>query len=119
VETKYDSRLNKERGLGNFIVNNLEKERDVGKCPSIEDIAALIDGKLEGSEKSNLMAHIADCPDCYEIFSQTSKDILFLSESKKQKATRIIMPALALAACLILVVKIIFYSPAPELPILP
>ena len=116
MEKKYNSRLNKDRELGTFIAKNLKGDRDVGQCPSIEDIAALIDGKLEGSEKDKIMAHITDCPDCYEIFSHTSRDILFLSEKKKQKVTRITIPALAFAACLVLVVRIMFYGPAGDLP---
>ena len=116
MEKKYTSRLNKDRELGTFIAKNLKEDRDMGQCPSIEDIAALIDGKLKGSEKDKIMAHITDCPDCYEIFSQTSRDIIFLSEKKKQKVTRIAVPALAFAACVVLVVRIMFYGPAGDLP---
>lgn len=116
MKKKYERRLNKDRELGTFIAKNLKKDGDVGQCPSIEDIAALIDGKLEGSEKDKIMAHITDCPDCFEIFSQTSRSILSLSESKKQKVTRITIPALALAACLVLVVRIMFYGPVTDLP---
>lgn len=116
MEKKYDGRLNKDRELGTFITENLKKDEDMGQCPPVEDIAALIDGKLEGSDKDNTMAHVTDCPDCHEIFSQTSRDILSLSESRKRKLTRITSSALALAACLILFVRIAFYSPTTNLP---
>jgi hypothetical protein len=116
MEKQYDRRLNKDNELGTFITKSLKKDKVMGQCPSIEDIAALIDGKLEDGEKNKIMAHITNCPDCYEIFSQTSKDILFLSESKRQKVSRITIPALAMAVCLILVVRISFYSPVTNLP---
>lgn len=116
MEKKYDDRLNKDRKLGTFIAENLKKDGDVGQCPSIEDIAALVDGKLAGNEKEQIIAHITKCQDCYEIFSETSRTILSLSKGKRQKITWISIPAVALAACLILVVRIVFLGPATDLP---
>ena len=116
MEKDYDSRLNKDRALGVFIAKNLKKDSDVKQCPSIEDIAALVDGKLDGEEKEKIVAHITACQDCYEIFSETSRTILSLSKSKRDKITWFSIPAVALAACLILVVRIVFYSPGTNLP---
>ena len=116
MEKNYDSRLNKDRALGIFIANNFKKDSNVAQCPSIEDIAALVDGKLEGKEKEKIVAHITECQDCYEIFSETSRTILSLSKSKRNKITWLTIPAVALAACLLLVVRIVFYVPGTNLP---
>lgn len=37
-------------------------------CPSLEEIAAYIDGSLAKEEHARVDAHLADCPDCYEIY---------------------------------------------------
>ena len=116
MEKDYDSRLNKDRALGVFIAKNLKKDSDVEQCPPIEDIAALVDGKLEGKEKEKIVAHITACQDCYEIFSETSKTVLSLSKSKRDKITWFSIPAVALAACLLLMVRIVFYVPGANLP---
>lgn len=37
-------------------------------CPSLEEIAAHVDGRLAAEESARVDAHLADCPDCYEIY---------------------------------------------------
>lgn len=42
---------------------------DIGTaCPSPEEIAAYIEGRLSQEERARVDAHLADCPDCYEIY---------------------------------------------------
>ncbi len=41
------------------------------ECPGIEEIGALIDGRVSGSKKADLLRHLDECPDCYEIFTAT------------------------------------------------
>jgi ferric-dicitrate binding protein FerR (iron transport regulator) len=36
-------------------------------CPSAEDLARLLDGRLDDAERGRLEAHLADCPDCLEV----------------------------------------------------
>src|SRR5260370_30538745 len=38
-------------------------------CPDLEDIAALLDGKLTARERARLTEHLAGCESCYEIFA--------------------------------------------------
>ena len=116
MEKNYDGRLNKYRGLGLLISKNLQKDSHVEQCPSIEDIAALVDGKLEGKEKEKIVTHLTDCEECYEIFSETLKTILSHSKAKNNKITWYSIPAIALAACLILIVRVVFFGPATNLP---
>jgi hypothetical protein len=40
-----------------------------GPCPSDEDIAAFVDGLLVGADRERLIAHLADCKACYQVFS--------------------------------------------------
>jgi hypothetical protein len=44
--------------------------------PSSEDIAALIDGHLEGGRRAEVIAHLADCWECYDVFSATGRSVL-------------------------------------------
>lgn len=37
-------------------------------CPSLEEIAASVEGRLSPEERARVDAHLADCPDCYEIY---------------------------------------------------
>ncbi len=40
-------------------------------CPSLEQLAALVDGRLEGGEHARVLAHLGTCPACYEVFLGT------------------------------------------------
>ncbi len=42
-------------------------------CPSLEDLAAFLDGRLSGSERARIVAHLADCPSCYEVFAEAAR----------------------------------------------
>lgn len=54
-----------------------------GQHPEVEQIAAFLDGRLEGDEREHVVAHLADCEDCYEIFSETAR---FLREEEAADA---------------------------------
>jgi hypothetical protein len=47
-----------------------------GGHPEVEQIAAFLDGRLEGDEREHVVAHLAGCEDCYEIFSETARFLL-------------------------------------------
>lgn len=40
-------------------------------CPPLEEIAALIDGRLSGADRARVVAHVADCADCYAVLAGT------------------------------------------------
>jgi len=44
-----------------------------GPCPSIEEMAAYIDGNLDQAEGKRMTDHIASCEDCYFIYSETAR----------------------------------------------
>ena len=46
-----------------------------GPHVDMEDLACLIEGKLGGSERENLLRHLNRCRPCYEILRETMKDL--------------------------------------------
>ncbi len=40
-------------------------------CSSLEEVAALAEGQLRGAERDRVIAHLADCADCREVFAST------------------------------------------------
>jgi polyhydroxyalkanoate synthesis regulator phasin len=47
--------------------------------PSFEELAAFLDGKLEGEERARVIQHLDECPDCYETFAGAAR---FLDEEE-------------------------------------
>ena len=47
--------------------------RDARRCPDSETLAAFIDGKLTGPERERVVEHLADCADCYFVFSESTR----------------------------------------------
>jgi len=46
-------------------------------CPDPEQLAALADGGLNGAERQQVVEHLAECGECYEVFVET---VRFLEE---------------------------------------
>ncbi len=44
-----------------------------GECPDLETIAAYLDGRLTERERVRVTAHLADCEDCYALFSESAR----------------------------------------------
>ncbi len=43
----------------------------VSTCPDPEQLAACAEGRLEGEERAQVLAHLRACADCYEVFVET------------------------------------------------
>ena len=72
-----------------------------GICPSIEELAALIDGTLEGDAREQLMKHLAVCERCYEVFT-TSQELLAVDEvPAKKRPVTFIASTIAVAAVIV------------------
>ena len=52
--------------------------------PATEQIAAFLDGRLAGEERERLSIHLADCEDCYELFSETAR---YLREEERKSGS--------------------------------
>jgi hypothetical protein len=59
----------------------------VGACPSAEELAAYIDGTLSKAEADRVTAHLADCEDCYFVYSETLR---FQLESEPEESREVV-----------------------------
>ncbi len=57
-------------------------------CPSPEDLAAFLDGRLSAEARRAMVEHLDRCPDCYEVFSESAR---FLQEDAPRG--RVLRPA--------------------------
>jgi len=92
------------------LAGNISNAGVRGECPSLEDIAAFIDNRLDGKDRMFVMGHLSCCKDCYEIFSETAKSINEVSPhsaSGRRKTLYYVIPsAVAAAAILLLVIRL-------------
>jgi tetratricopeptide (TPR) repeat protein len=47
--------------------------RDGGDCPDLETIAAYLDGRLDARERVAVAAHVAECEECYFVFTEAAQ----------------------------------------------
>ncbi|MGB5160560.1 MAG: zf-HC2 domain-containing protein [Thermoanaerobaculia bacterium] len=59
------------------------------KCPEIETIAALLDGRLKGDERGRVIEHLGQCDACYEVFTETRR----FQEEETEKGKVLVHPA--------------------------
>lgn len=75
-------------------------------CPSEEEIAALVDLRLEGQTRDDLMLHISGCENCYAVFSLAAAMAAGQETAGKKPGRSFVR--YAVAACLILTVMSIY-----------
>jgi tetratricopeptide (TPR) repeat protein len=46
-----------------------------GACPDPETLAGYLDGRLSGSDRDRVVAHLADCEDCYFVFAESVRTL--------------------------------------------
>ncbi len=63
-------------------------------CPPVEEIAAFLDGKLSGEERTRMVAHLADCESCYVLFAEAARFHLAeeWEDERPENAPREIVP---------------------------
>lgn len=99
----------RDKMIGRFILKKGHKDQAQTECPSLEDIAAFIDGMLEPSEREKIMSHLTVCKDCYEALAKTVKtqeDLSIQSKAIMKKVMYYSIPAVAAIAALLLIVFI-------------
>jgi hypothetical protein len=67
-------------------------------CPDPGLIAAHVDHRLGGDEAARMDEHIAGCPDCYDVFSQTVQFALAEAEAALRDLTARLSAAQPVAA---------------------
>jgi len=85
--------------------------REVGdgtdQCPSPEDIAALVDGRITGPKRDEIMKHISSCDTCCETFilaAELRKEAIAPGQAPKERSNFIFFRPMALAASILIVV---------------
>ncbi len=63
----------------------------IGGCPSAEMLAAYIDGVLNPVEAERVTAHLADCEDCYAVYSDSVR--FLLETDPEEEGTVVPFPA--------------------------
>src|SRR6185295_19005688 len=68
-------------------------------CPDLELIAADLDGRLTGRERTEVADHLTTCEDCYFVFSESSRTTAVgQSANVVPMWRRVMMPVAGLAA---------------------
>jgi Putative zinc-finger len=57
----------------------------MGACPPLEDIAAFLDGTLSKKERERIVAHLADCATCYDVFAGAADFQLTSAQAAESK----------------------------------
>jgi len=91
---------NKELGIA--LSQNLQNNKQ-GDCPTLEEIATLVEGNCSARERDHIMKHLSACKECYDTFILSS-DI----KDKSLKKTPLPYRPLALAASVLLVILSLF-----------
>lgn len=85
----------------------------IGTCPGLEDIAALIDGALAGAARVGVLQHLAACDRCFEVFNASQE--LLDDELQQSTGRRFMFPAaFAAAAVLVVAVSLTLWNKAPQ-----
>jgi hypothetical protein len=45
----------------------------MSRCPPDDRLASLVDGRADATERAALLAHVSECADCYEVFTETAR----------------------------------------------
>ena len=97
--------------------------REVGdradQCPSPEDIAALVDGRITGQRKDGIMKHISSCDACCETFilaAELHKEAMAPLQAPKERSNIIFFRPLALAASILIVVISVYLFFKSDVP---
>jgi hypothetical protein len=97
--------------------------REVGdgtdQCPSPEDIAALVEGRITGQKRDEIMKHISSCHACRETFilaAELHKQAIAPMQAQKERSNIIFFRPLALAASILIVVISIYLFFKSDVP---
>jgi hypothetical protein len=85
--------------LGTTITKEIRSTGQTGRCPSPEEIAALVDGSLKGDDRDNLLGHLAECDTCRQIFVRARE--LIHEDLPAGERRRYVVPSLLATAAAI------------------
>lgn len=95
---------------GRTITRELKKAETPGPCPSLEDIAALVDGSLNAAERDGLMGHLAICRSCRDTFV-TTRELCKAETAATRRPGYLIPSSLAAAAVIVIAMAVTLEGP--------
>jgi hypothetical protein len=106
--------------FGDVLAAGLREAGDgTDQCPSPEDIAALVDGRITGQKRDEIMKHISSCDACCETFilaAELHKEAIAPRQAPKERSNIIFFKPLALAASILIVVISIYLFFKTDVP---
>ena len=60
----------KDDMIGEYLSSMVNKEKANTKCPSDEEIAVFLDGKLNDTDRDAILGHLSSCDNCHDLFTE-------------------------------------------------
>jgi hypothetical protein len=57
-------------------------------CPALADLAAFVEGRLAGEERDRMVRHLNQCPECFEVYTETAELVDALDEEGSEGSAR-------------------------------
>lgn len=105
-------KIDRDTLLGRALTRAIAARTKDEPCPPLEDIAALVDGKLDGKRRDDVMGHLAGCDTCYHVFLSTSEIVESVGGQKRRKLHAI--SGLAAAAVLLVALSVVLRQPSTD-----
>ncbi|UCH95953.1 MAG: hypothetical protein JSV88_03660 [Candidatus Aminicenantes bacterium] len=106
--------------LGDFLSAALKEAGDrPDDCPSPEEIAALVEGRISGEKRNKIMKHLSSCDTCYGTFMlafELQTEAIAPEEIKRKRSNVVIFRPLALAASILIVIISIYLFFKTDVP---
>jgi hypothetical protein len=106
--------------FGDLLSTSLREAGDrTDQCPLPEDIAALVEGRITGQKRDEIMKHISSCDACCETFilaAELHKEAIAPIKAPKERSNIIFFRPLALAASILIVVISIYLFFKTDVP---
>jgi len=98
-------KIDRDTLLGRALTRAIAARTKDEPCPPLEDIAALVDGKLDGKRRDDVMGHLAGCDTCYHVFLSARE--MVGAERKRTRTPVYVFSGLAAAAVLLLALSVV------------
>lgn len=103
-----NNRQKSDEVIGRFVSRAPASNGPDSPCPSLEEIAALVDDSLPADRRDLLFGHLADCALCRNIYV-LSQELSAPQTEMKGKVWYKAIPAFAAAAVVVLVISLTLY----------
>lgn len=91
--------------MGTAITREMGSAGQAAPCPATEEIAALVDGTITGTERDRLLGHLAECGKCRRIFL-AARELTHGEPAAEERRRHAVPPLLAIAATILIVLTL-------------